>query len=112
MNAHSDLVRDFKLETQFHPKYTCHRYDESDLASGTRLVIRQEYWKRQTCIGSGGYGSVWLERCFKGEKEQTVRAVKEIHKQKSVKPDTYYRELEAIAKFSNARVCNFECEIT
>lgn len=102
-----DLVRDSRLETQFRPKYLRHRYHESDSTQGERVVVRQEYWKRERCIGGGSYGRVWLERCLKGEKDYSIRAVKEIQKPKqSAKASDYNRELEAIAKFSHERVRN------
>ena len=106
MSRLPDLVHDSKLETWFYPKsnYTCHQFYDSDVAHGERAVVRQEYWKRQDYIGGGGYGSVWLEKCIKGEKDHSLRAVKEIRKPASSrKPVNYNRELEAIAKFSHQR---------
>lgn len=104
MSQISDLVADSKLETRFHPeaKYVCHVYVESDPTGGQRTVSRREYWQRRKHIGSGGFGSVWLEKCVKGKQEGEMRAVKEI--QRPRKQFECDRELEAIAKFSHQRV--------
>jgi len=54
-----------------------------------------------------GYGRVWLERCLAGAGQRELRAVKDIVKNGSkAAPVDYARELEAIAKFLNRRVCN------
>ncbi|KAJ5850197.1 hypothetical protein N7455_010053 [Penicillium solitum] len=76
-----DIVRDFELETRFLPgcSDTIHTYHESDLASGRRLVVRAEHWQREREIGSGTYGSIWLERCIEGGRSGVeVRAVKQL----------------------------------
>lgn len=105
MSRIPDLVRDSKLETRFHARYVSHRYLDSGISSHQRAVVREEYWKREKYIGGGSYGSVWLERCIKGEQGHTIRAVKEIPKsEQSQKPVNYNRELEAIAKFSHHKV--------
>jgi hypothetical protein len=103
-----DLVRDSKLRTQFLPDYnaqTVHTYHESDPTSRRRLVARSEYWQRQRKIGSGAYGSVWLEKCAQGGKaDAAVRAVKQISMGGGLEPSDCMRELETIAKFSHAKV--------
>lgn len=107
-----DLIRDSKLETYFLPDCTVetvHTFQESDPASGQRLVTRLEHWRRQRRVGNGGCCSVWLERCIKGERpagiqDGAVRAVKQIDIDPRVESIDYNRELEAIAKFSHPRV--------
>lgn len=108
-----DLVRDSRLETRFHTKYTAHRFHELDLTNGAKTVIRVEYWQRQRRIGGGSYGRVWLERCVKGGRDHDVRAVKEIDKPPQARKHiNYHRELEAIAKFSHDRVSHHEHDHT
>jgi serine/threonine protein kinase len=98
----SDLIQDSKLETKFLPGETVHTYHEPDPTSGQRLVSRSEHWQRQREIGGGGFGTVWLEKCTKGgNRDIEVRAIKEI---KIARQINYYRELEAIAKFSHRKV--------
>lgn len=100
-----DIVRDFELQTRFLPDCsdTIHTYHESDLASGRRLVVREEHWRRQREIGSGTYGNVWLERCIKGGRSGVkVRAVKQLPTAYS--DIDYHRELEAITRFSHPKV--------
>ena len=107
-----DLIRDSKLETYFLPDCTVetvHRFQESDSASGQRLVTRLEHWRRQRRAGNGGFGTVWLEECIKagrpgGTQDGTVRAVKQIDMDTRFGSIDYNRELEAIAKFSHSRV--------
>ena len=107
----SDLIRDLKLETSFHPDCsveTVHTYQESDLTSRRRVVARSEHWKRLSKIGGGAYGSVWLEKCIRDSHQRSVqalRAVKQIDLDTRYGPIDYNRELEAIAKFSHSRVC-------
>ncbi|OOQ87150.1 hypothetical protein PEBR_18436 [Penicillium brasilianum] len=108
-----DLIRDSKLETRFLPHCgveTVHTFRESDPASGQRLVIRSEHWQRQRRIGSGGFGSVWLERRIKGGRsgataaqDSAVRAVKQIDMDTRLGLIHCNHELEAIAKFSHSR---------
>ncbi|KAJ5243640.1 hypothetical protein N7489_003736 [Penicillium chrysogenum] len=106
-----DLIRDSKLETYFLPDCTVetvHRFQESDSASGQRLVTRLEHWRRQRRVGNGGFGTVWLEECIKagrpgGTQDGTVRAVKQIDMDTRFGSIDYNRELEAIAKFSHSR---------
>lgn len=99
-----DIVRDFELEAQFVPDpsvQTIHTYRESDLESGRRLVTRKEHWQRQRKIGSGSFGSVWLEKCIQETRSVQFRAVKQLPIHDSV---DYRRELEAITRFSHPKV--------
>ncbi|CAG8000680.1 unnamed protein product [Penicillium olsonii] len=100
MSRIPDIVRDFKLRTQFQDgnAETIHTYHESDLAAGRRVVVRLEHWQRQREIGSGSYGQVWLEKCTKGGRTVNVRAVKQVPTNGHI---DYHRELEAITRFSH-----------
>ncbi len=71
--------------------------------------------RRTSVSGVGGFGSVWLQRRFRGTDAELVdvRAVKEIRKpvqlnrpasSKASGAIDYTRELEAVAKFSHAKV--------
>lgn len=100
-----DLVQDSQLPVEFRDGCTIHRYQESNLESRQRAVQREEAWKQERQIGGGAFGSVWLETCTRGKQKDAVRAVKKIVvRHNNVRDVAYVRELEAIAKFSHARV--------
>src|SRR2546423_977598 len=100
-----DLVRDSKLDTEFHPEYTKHIYYESGLTPRQRTVQREEFWKWKRDIGRGSYGTVSLEHCVLGQRDVEFRAVKMIPKlQQTSQTTEYNRELEAITKFSHWKV--------
>ncbi|KAJ5958090.1 Tetratricopeptide-like helical [Penicillium vulpinum] len=102
-----DLVLDSKLETYYLPDCTVetvHAYHEPNPNSRRRLVTRTEHWRREKKIGSGAYGSVWLEKCTQGARsDREIRAVKQIEISGRFGAIDYNRELEAIAKFSHSR---------
>jgi hypothetical protein len=101
----SDLVRDSKLETQFSQKYTQHVYYVSGVTPHQRKVRKEERWVRGDNLGTGAFGTVWLEKLVTENGEEKYRAVKEIRKRVHwSKTIDYNRELEAIAKFSHQRV--------
>jgi hypothetical protein len=105
MSRLPDLVRDSKLETQFHDDCTVHIHYDSNHASHERAIRRDEYWRQESRIGRGAYGNVWLERCIKGQKGVQLRAVKQIPLSGGrIQDAAYLRELEAIAKFSQRKV--------
>jgi hypothetical protein len=107
MDRHSDLVLDSKLDTRFEPGLTVHTYRQLSTDSARRMVVhRQEYWRQISRIGSGAYGSVWLEKCVQGHQDVEVRAVKEVSTRplRSGRQIDYDRELEAVAKFSHDKV--------
>src|SRR5579862_9446933 len=101
----SDLVRDSKLETTFHEKYTQHVYHVSGANPHQRKIRKEECWGKCRNIGIGSFGSVQLEKLITNGSEEKYRAVKKIKKsiQHSSAID-YNRELEAIAKFSHEKV--------
>lgn len=103
----SDLIQDSRLETAFLPDCTVHTFQESDPKSKQRIVTRSEHWRRQKIIACGAFGTVWLETCTHSggtRQNATVRAVKQIDLDSRFGEIDYHRELEAIAKFSHARV--------
>ena len=103
MSSIPDLVRISKLETQFHsdPEYVRHVEHISGTTPRQRRIRKEEIWTRVKELGRGSFGIVWLERCIQGDRKEEVRAVKEVQKLES---GDYYRELEATALFSHAKV--------
>jgi hypothetical protein len=109
MSLPNDFVRDSELATEILSEELCvHTIHESDHLSGSRGAPRLEYWQRHKIIGRGSYGSVRLEKCVKGRRDSQVRAVKQITIAglPQAKSLDYSRELEAIAKFSQPKVCS------
>lgn len=101
----SDLVRDSKLETEFHHEYTQHVYYISGHNPRQRTLKKEERWKREKRLGNGTFGIVWKEKSVTESDDIKYRAVKEI-KKRAPGPGAveYSRELEAIAKFSHRKV--------
>lgn len=99
-----DLVKDSKITTTFHNGYTQHVIYRSGNTPAKRRVQIEEKWTRRGLLGAGGYGKVWRETCSDERGGEKVRAVKEIRKTSGSSPVDYYRELEAITKFSNVKV--------
>lgn len=97
----SDIVRDWKIETEVCNEYITHIFYESGSSARERHIRKEEQWKRQKVLGEGGYGRVYLEKCVQGDKQDKLRAVKEIKSQDF----KYSRELDAIIKFSHYKVC-------
>ncbi|KAH7125957.1 kinase-like domain-containing protein [Dactylonectria macrodidyma] len=75
----SDLVRDSQLTTKFFTDgATQHAINSVSVQSGRRRRVRvEETWGRQRRLGSGTFGSVWLESCTAGPSTGKFRAVKE-----------------------------------
>jgi hypothetical protein len=94
----SDRVQDTKLNALVTPTQTEHIFGQA----GPR-----ETWLRESRLGQGSFGTVWLERCdrpFRTDLPQ-LRAVKEIRLQSAANSKVdYTRELEAFAKFSQPKV--------
>lgn len=99
-----ELARDSQLETLVTSGYCIHIFSE------TPTVTRKEVWARVKRIGAGGFGTVWLENCINGHQNgnNVYRAVKELQLPSDVPTQEaiakYRRELEALAKFSQAKV--------
>ncbi|KAI9772854.1 MAG: hypothetical protein M1840_008736 [Geoglossum simile] len=71
-------------------------------ASPSKATIRrEEHWKKDKCLGSGAFASVWLENLVTDSSEGEYRATKQINKltQQSGAIDPN-RELETITMFS------------
>jgi hypothetical protein len=105
----SDLVRDSKLETAFYENYTQHVYCVSGADPRQRKIRKEERWERREYLGTGTFGTVWLEKLVTDGSEEKYRAIKEIRKEmrKGMQQSgviDYSRELEAIAKFSHQKV--------
>lgn len=101
-----DLVLDSKLECTVLGDHTIHTKYISNPATGLRRARVESKWQRTKELGRGSLGVVWLEKCTSGPNLGQVYAVKELRKgTRTVPPASYARELEAIAKFSQERVC-------
>ncbi|KAJ5109650.1 hypothetical protein N7532_002295 [Penicillium argentinense] len=95
----SDLVLGTKLRVEFDSDVT-HRITFRQ-SSTVRREERKDAWKKEKKLGSGSYGSVWLHRCMASDCAAKVEAVKMMRKQHlSAQRIDFYKELEAIAKFS------------
>lgn len=106
MSRWPDLVRDTRLSTTIEDDVTVHHHEDSDDENNARSTWREERWKATVRLGHGGCGSVWLQQCVKGRRGIDKRAVKVIPRMTlRDKKDNYVSELEAIAKFSQKRVC-------
>jgi hypothetical protein len=100
-----DLVRDSQLEAVFCNGYMVHIFFESNPSSRQRAVPREEVWKPEKQVGSGGFGRVWPETCMDGPQKGALRAVKKhAVRGQGLKDITHVRELEAVAKFSQRKV--------
>ncbi|CAH0018935.1 unnamed protein product [Clonostachys rhizophaga] len=95
----SDLVHDSKIDAVVNGTCTEHAYHEPGQSLHERNRRRVEKWDREGMLGNGSFGVVYQERLRGSDK---VRAVKEISKNVAAGEQLdYYRELEAIAKFSH-----------
>lgn len=100
-----ELVRDSKLQAIVDGNVTTHVRPQ-----GHRGTCRHEKWQRWELLGHGGSGVVWLERKIEGAGTIELRAVKVIQmggelNSKRHGGRRYVRELEALAKFSQDKVC-------
>lgn len=110
----SDLVTDSKLVVRFSAQHIHHVVFVSDARPGQQVRRRrkEETWEKVEHLGQGGGGTVWLERCLSVDSQPKTRAVKAIPKQTPFsQPIDYKRELEAIAKFSQTKVCGMHTAI-
>jgi hypothetical protein len=95
-------VQDTRLNAKVTFTHTEHVFARHDRRGGPR-----EIWLRQSRLGHGSFGTVWLEKCEKPYRRDTppLRAVKEIHLQSAPNQQVdYTRELDAFAKFSQPKV--------
>ena len=96
LNELPELVRLARLETTIQQDRTIHTR-----LRGRRGLGSEEVWIRDSIIGQGGYGQVWLERKLDNadRSKPKLRAVKCIHA--SAHRREYVRELDALATFSS-----------
>ncbi|KAH7026727.1 uncharacterized protein B0I36DRAFT_161477 [Microdochium trichocladiopsis] len=101
-----DIVRDALVETESIDEHTTrHVRYEAGRSARQRRVRKEEQWKRSRRLGQGAYGTVYLESCSEDDGSSRVRAVKEISKCVNYGEELdYWRELEAIFKFSHPNV--------
>lgn len=99
-----DLVRDTELEVQIFPDHVIQTVYISNPTAGGRRTQEREKWQRNKKLGQGGFGVVWREKCTAGPSPGKLRAVKEIYKGTIKVIPNYYKELEAMAKFSQEKV--------
>ncbi|KAJ5085852.1 hypothetical protein N7532_010623 [Penicillium argentinense] len=104
----TDLVTDTKFRVEFNSnlvyRFTVHSSTAPD--SYMRRQEKVDVWKEEKSIGNGSYGSVRLHRCLTSKDEVQVQAVKAISKKSlSFTGINFLKELEAIAKFSQQKVC-------
>jgi serine/threonine protein kinase len=98
MTALSGAIQDFKLYTVFDADSVYHIYDDCDPKTDRRILKRRERWVRGKHLGSGGFGTVWLESCVQGRRKGQQRAVKDLQCTRG--HIHYSRELEALTIFS------------
>ncbi|KAF4955419.1 hypothetical protein FSARC_11851 [Fusarium sarcochroum] len=95
----SDVVRDYRLTTQYDENSTIHFHDDPDAPPFSPR--RLERWKTVRTLGYGGQRQVDLEVCIDGGRYHTERAVKKIRLQGDKSKRRYEHELAAIVKFSH-----------
>lgn len=105
----ADLVADTKFRVEFNSDLVYRFSFQSKIAPGQniRRKEKKDVWEKQRSVGIGSYGNVWLHRCLTSEGQAELQAVKMITK-KSLSSGgiDLFKELEAIAKFSQRKVCN------
>lgn len=111
-----DIVADAYIKTETAENCIKHIFCEPGFSARERYVLREERWRRQQFLGHGSYGNVYLEICESSNGIQKLRAIKEV--KKFVHPGDeidYFRELEAIYKFSHPKVrlssCSHACRV-
>ncbi|KAK4207893.1 kinase-like domain-containing protein, partial [Rhypophila decipiens] len=103
-----ELVRDSELPVIIERDLTIHPQPFT-----RRSQSREEKWVRETNLGRGGYGEVWLERKVEGDESlPKLRAVKTIRIPENesifeLNGGRGVRELEALAKFSQDNYKDF-----
>jgi serine/threonine protein kinase len=98
--SQNDLLDLFRLEAVVTDKCTTHIEYKTDRARGIRNERVEKKWYRKQCVGSGGFGEVWLEVTQEDDIVEK-RAVKILNKTKiRSRGIDYNKELLALAKFS------------
>lgn len=88
----------YKLETEFHDDYVTSPTYEWNLSEKRQSGLLK--WKREKVLGSGAFGTVWLE---KEETDGRLRAVK-ILRQGDVVGTGFSQELLALITLMDVRV--------
>ncbi|KAJ5594729.1 uncharacterized protein N7459_000937 [Penicillium hispanicum] len=68
-----------------------------------RRKLQKDTWREERLLGSGSFGTVSLHKCLTSEGPAQLQAVKSINKAIADEGIDYYKELEAIAKFSQTK---------
>jgi hypothetical protein len=101
------LLQKLDADISANLELTTHRYT---VRGGQEVVHYQSVFKRQSRLGRGGFGEVWLEQCVSGHQVGALRAVKHLQKPTTmlgqVQQIDYRQELDAIARFSSEKVCH------
>jgi hypothetical protein len=102
----SDLVLDSRIQVEFSTNFTYRFTFQSRVPSAPffRRKPRKDTWQAVRRLGAGSFGTVSLHKCLTSEGEAELQAVKTIEKSVISRGIDYYRELEAIAKFSQKKV--------
>jgi serine/threonine protein kinase len=100
-----ELVEDSRIDAIVHENITTHK-SRFSRRGGPAL----EKWLNVQLLGHGGDGVVTLERRIEPSEPNQLRAVKRIRIDKGLSTQNhhhrrYIRELEALAKFSQEKVC-------
>jgi hypothetical protein len=87
----SDLIDNFKLDTEFHQDCTLEITSQRD--RGRQMVRAVKTWTKSKDLGCGFFGEVWLEE----NKSGGTRAIKRVVKNRDI---NYRKELLAMAELS------------
>lgn len=103
----SDLVLDTQIRVEFDSEVV-YRFTFESVRVSRKYARRQERrqaWKEQRLLGGGSFGDVYLHQCSSSANETQLQAVKTIDKARMAKEKIdFYKEIEAIAKFSQQKV--------
>src|SRR4051812_3635487 len=93
------IVNASQLYTDFQKGYTVHSFKQRN---NLEDKSRKEWWKSERRLGGGSCGTVYLQKCVKGQENVDVRAVKVIPVAGT--SINWVRELETIMEFSHYTV--------
>lgn len=102
----SDLVLDSRIQVEFSGNVT-YRFSTQSSVSSTQYLRRRprkDAWQAVKILGCGSHGAVSLHKCVTNEGKSELQAVKMIEKAFVPRSGGYFKELEAIAKFSQKKV--------
>ncbi|KAJ5364614.1 uncharacterized protein N7496_010327 [Penicillium cataractarum] len=102
----SDLVLDSRIQVEFSNELI-YRFTTQSKVSSIRHVRRRprkDSWQAVKRLGSGSFGTVTLHKCLTSDGQAELQAVKMIDKVAVSAGVDYYKELEAIAKFSQRKI--------